>query len=145
MGKNVKVWNLTYIGHDTVIGNNVTIGSLAHIDYDVTIGNNVKIEGLAYLSPLTKIGNNVFIGPGVIFTNDSHPESNKLLGVTVEDEAIIGAGSRLLSGIKIGKNSVIAMGSVVIKDVPANTVVAGCPSRIISDKAEYDKKRIREK
>ena len=145
MGKNVRVWNLAYIGHDTVIGDNVTIGSLAHIDYEVEIGNNVKIEGLAYVPPLTKIGNNVFIGPGVIFTNDLYPESDKLIGVTVEDGSIIGAGARLLAGIKIGKNSVIAMGAIVINDVPSNTVVAGCPAKAISDRTEYDKKRLQKK
>ena len=80
------------------------------------------------------IGNNVFIGPNVTFTNDKKPRVSgdwTLLDTIIEDDVSIGAGSIILPGIKIGKGSMIGAGSVVTKDVPPNTVVAGNPARPI--------------
>ena len=141
LGKNVKIWNFAYIGDNTEIGDNVTIGSLAHIDYNVKIGNNVKIEGLVYIAPLSLIGNDVFIGPNAVLTNDPYPPSKRLVGVIVEDMAAIGAGSVIRAGVRIGKGSVVGMGSVVIRDVPPGTVVAGNPAKPIYGKDVYEAKK----
>ena len=124
-----------------MIGDNVKIGSLTHIDYDVKIGENTMIEGLVYIPPLARIGKNVFIGPAAALTNDPYPPSKKLVGVTIEDGAIIGARAVIKAGVKIGKNSVVAMGAVVIKDVPENTVVVGNPAKEKFSREEYDKKQ----
>ena len=93
IGKNVKIWHFAYVGDDTVIGNNVMIGSLTHVDYKVKIGDNTRIEVSVYIPPLTLIGKNVFIGPSATFTNDPYPMSRKMVGVIVEDDAIIGSRS----------------------------------------------------
>jgi acetyltransferase-like isoleucine patch superfamily enzyme len=142
LGKNVRIWNYAYVGANTVIGENTKIGSLAHVDYNVRIGKDCKIEGLAYLAPLSRVGNGVFIGPSAVLTNDPYPLSEKMIGVTVEDGAIICANSVVKAGVKIGANSVIAMGAVVTKDVPPNVVVAGVPAKIVYSREEYEKKRI---
>jgi len=141
IGKNVKIWHFSYIGNNTEIGDDVSIGSLVHIDYEVKIGDNTRIEGSVYIPPLTKIGNNVFIGPCASFTNDPYPMSPKMIGVTVEDGAIIGGRAVLKAGITIGKNSVVAMGAVVTKDVPPNVVVIGHPATIRYSRKEYDRKK----
>ncbi|MBI4258087.1 MAG: N-acetyltransferase [Thaumarchaeota archaeon] len=141
IGKNVKIWNFTYIGDNTKIGNNVKIGSLAHIDYDVKIGDNTRIEGMAYLPPKTVIGRNVFIGPGAILTNDPYPPSRKLIGVVVEDGAVICAGALVKAGVRIGRNSIVAMGAVVVKNVPPNVVVMGVPATEKSRIEDYSEKR----
>lgn len=141
IGKNVRIWHYAYVGAKTVIGDNVKIGSLAHVDYGVRIGSDVKIEGLAYIPPLTVIGNGVFIGPAATFTNDPYPMSPRMVGVTVEDGAIIGARAVIRPGVKIGRNAVVAMGSVVTRDVPADTVVMGSPARIAYSRQEYDRKK----
>lgn len=141
LGKNVSIWHFAYVGDNTEIGDNVKIGSLAHIDYNVKIGDNTMIEGLAYIPPLSKIGSNVFIGPGVSLTNDPFPPSKKLIGVTIEDGAVVGSRAVVKAGVRIGKNSVIAMGSVVTKDVPPHTVVAGVPAKIKYYREEYDEKK----
>ena len=86
-----------------------------HIDYNVKIGTDCKIEGMAYLPPLTRIGDRVFIGPGVIFTNDPYRMSDEKGGVTVEDYAIICAGSVLRPGITIGSKGVYDVAVVIIK------------------------------
>lgn len=141
IGKNVKVWHFSYIGNNSEIGDNVSIGSLVHIDYNVKIGENTRIEGSVYIPPLTTIGKNVFIGPCATFTNDPYPMSPKMTGVVVEDGAIIGGRAVFKAGVTIGKNSVIAMGAVVTKDVPPNVVVMGHPATIRYSREEYDLKK----
>ena len=141
IGKNVKIWHFAYVGDNVEIGNNVKIGSLSHIDYDVKIGDGTLIEGLVYIPPLSRIGKNVFIGPGATLTNDPYPPSEKLIGVTIEDNAIIGSKAVIKAGVIIGKNSVVAMGAVVTKDVPADTVIAGVPAKRKYSREEYDKKQ----
>ncbi len=117
------------------------IGSLVHIDYNVKIGANSLIEGAVYIPPLSRIGNNVFIGPAAALTNDPFPPSGKMIGVTIEDGAIIGSRAVIKAGVTIGKNSVVAMGAVVTKDVPPNTVVIGVPAKEKYSREEYDKKQ----
>ena len=141
IGKNVSMWHFTYVGDDVEIGDNVKIGSLAHIDYNVKIGENTKIEGLAYIPPLSRIGKNAFIGPNAVLTNDPYPMCEKMVGITIEDGAIIGAGAVIKAGVTVGKNSVVAMGAVVTKDVPENVVVLGNPARVKYSREEYDKKQ----
>ena len=141
IGDNVKIWHFSYIGDDVEIGDNVKIGSLVHIDYNVKIGEGTLIEGLVYIPPLSRIGKNVFIGPAAALTNDPYPPSGKMIGVTIEEGAVIGSRAVIKSGVTIGKNSVVAMGSVVTKDVPDNTVVAGVPAITMYSREDYDKKQ----
>jgi len=141
IGKNVKIWHFAYVGSDAEIGDNVMIGSLTHVDYKVKIGSNTRIEGSVYIPPLTLIGKNVFIGPAAVFTNDPYPMSPKMAGVIVEDGAIIGGGAAFKAGVRVGRNSVVAMASVVTKDVPPDTVVMGHPARPAYSRAEYEKKK----
>jgi len=141
LGKNVRIWHFAYVGDNTEIEDNVKIGSLAHVDYNVKIGENTMIEGLVYIPPLSRIGKNVFIGPAAALTNDPYPPSKKMIGVVIEDGAIVGSRAVIKAGVTIGKNSVVAMGAVVTKDVPPNTVVMGIPAKVKYSREEYDKKR----
>jgi acetyltransferase-like isoleucine patch superfamily enzyme len=141
IGENVKIWHFSYVGENAVIGDNVSIGSLAHIDYDVKIGENTRIEGQAYIPPLSRIGKNVFIGPAAVLTNDPYPMCDKMIGVIIEDGAIIGARAVIKAGVTVGKNSIVAMGAIVTRDVPENSVVMGSPASIRYTREEYDKKQ----
>jgi len=141
IGENVQIWHFTYVGDNTEIGNNVKIGSLAHIDYNVKIGENTKVEAQVFIPPLSRIGKNAFIGPAAVLTNDPYPMCDKMVGVTIEDNAIIGARAVIKAGVTVGKNSVVAMGSVVTRDVPENVVVIGSPATIRYTREQYDKKQ----
>ncbi|MGD0396387.1 MAG: acyltransferase [Nitrososphaerales archaeon] len=140
IGKNVKIWNYAYVGSKTVIGDDVKIGSLAHVDYGVVVGSGTKIEGSAYIPPMSRIGKNVFIGPAVVLTNDPYPPSKRMIGVTIEDGAVICARAVIKAGVRIGKRAVVAMGAVVTKDVPSEKVVMGVPARVVYTRKEFDVK-----
>ncbi len=140
LGKNVRVWHYAYVGEKTVVGDNVKIGSLAHVDYDVHIGSGTKIEGCVYIPPLSRIGRNVFIGPAAVLTNDPYPPSKRMIGVTIEDDAVIGARAVIRAGVRVGRGAVVAMGAVVTKDVPPGKVVMGVPARVAYTRKQFDAK-----
>jgi len=140
LGKNVRVWHYVYVGAKTIIGDDVKIGSLTHVDYDVRIGSGTKIEGLVYIPPLSRIGKNVFIGPAAVLTNDPYPPSRRMIGVTIEDNAVVGARAVIRAVARVGKGAVVAMGAVVTKDVPPGKVVMGVPARVRYTRKEFDAK-----
>ncbi|MCS7384231.1 MAG: N-acetyltransferase [archaeon GB-1867-097] len=145
--ESVKVGDRLETGHNvlirekTIIGNHVRIGTGSILDGDVIVKDNVNIQSSVYIPPKCIIGSDVFIGPRVCFTNDKYPPSSRLQGVIVENGAVLGANSTLISGIIIGENSVVAAGAVVTRDVPPNVVVAGVPARIICNVSDYLEKR----
>jgi acetyltransferase-like isoleucine patch superfamily enzyme len=143
IGKNVRIWNYAYVGPNTTIGDNTKIGSLAHVDYNVVVGENCKIEGLAYIAPLSRIGNNVFIGPSACLTNDPYPLSERMIGVTIKDGALVCASSVIKAGVTVGENSVVGMGAVVTNDVPPNSVVVGVPAKVVYSRQEYEARRLK--
>ncbi|OYT65858.1 N-acetyltransferase [Candidatus Bathyarchaeota archaeon ex4484_205] len=141
IGKSVQTGHHVLIREDTIIGDHTIIGSGSIIDGNVEIGEEVSIQSGVYLPPKTIIKRGVFIGPGVIFTNDRYPPSGKLIGAYVEEEAVIGAGSKILAGVRIGRGAVIGMGSVIVRDVESNTVVAGVPAKKIGTRENYESKK----
>src|SRR3989475_6088016 len=110
IGNHVRVWHFSYVGSRSVMGDNVSIGSLAQIDYGVKIGENTRIEGSVYIPPLSRIGKNVFIGPAAVLTNDPYPPSKRLIGVVVEDDAVIGGGAMSNAGGRVGEGGGSARG-----------------------------------
>ena len=90
------------------------------------------------------IEDGVFIGPGAKILTEGHPEEPELRNtlhtepVVIRRNAWIGAGAMILPGITIGENAIVAAGSVVTKDVPNNTVVAGVPAKVLRNiKTDY--------
>ncbi|MDG7011567.1 MAG: N-acetyltransferase [Nitrososphaerota archaeon] len=140
LGKNVRVWHFAYVGSKSEIGDDVKIGSLAHVDYDVKVGSGTMIEGSAYIPPKSRIGRGVFIGPAAVLTNDPYPPSKKMVGVTIEDGAVIGARAVIKAGVTVGRRAVVAMGAVVTRDVPAEKVVMGVPAKVVYSRKGFDAK-----
>ncbi len=141
LGPGVETGHNVLIREETVIGRGSLVGSGTIIDGRVTIGEHVRIESGVYIPPYTRIGDNVFIGPRAVFTNDRYPPSSRLQGAVVEDDAVIGANSVILPGVRIGRGSVVAAGSIVTRDVPPGSVVMGAPARVVGTRGEYEEKR----
>ena len=141
LGDRVETGHGVLIRERSRIGSNSRIGSFSQLDGEVHVGENVNIQSMVYLPHLTWIDDNVFIGPNVIVTNDRYPVSRRLRGVRIGRGAVIGAGAVLIAGIEVGENSVIAAGSIVTKDVPANSMVMGAPARVRLSRVEYEERK----
>ncbi|MCW4018872.1 MAG: N-acetyltransferase [Candidatus Bathyarchaeota archaeon] len=116
------------------VGKNSKIDSYVYIEEGVVIGDNCKVRPFVFIPTGVTIEDNVFIGPNVAFTNDKHPRAQgewQLLPTTVKKGASIGANSVIIPGVTIGEEAMVGAGSVVTKDVPHRTLVAGNPARII--------------
>ncbi len=142
IGKNVKLFNFIN-AYGCSIDDGSKIGAFVEIQKGATIGKNCKISSHTFICEGVHIEDNVFVGHGVMFTNDLFPRATnadgsqqsevdwKLIETFVKKGASIGSNATILCGITIGENSLIGAGSVVTKDVPANSVVAGNPAKIL--------------
>lgn len=116
------------VRENTIAGKNFQIGSNTEIQGDCTIGEYVKFQSGIFVAKKTIIKNYVWVLPNVIFTNDPTPPSNDLIGSTINDFAVICAGSTILPGLNIGKGAVVGAMSCVTKDVRDNYCVVGNPA-----------------
>ena len=135
MGDNFQTGQGVSIREENTIGCNVSIGTNSVLEFGNTIGDFSRIHSSCFMEMVT-IGKHVFVGPNVVFTDDPHPMGCPRYkeckgGAVVEDFVRIGANSTILPGVKIGRNSLIGAGSVVIKDVPPDSVAVGNPARVI--------------
>jgi acetyltransferase-like isoleucine patch superfamily enzyme len=137
VGEGTSVWQFCVILAGAAIGKNCNINCNVFIENDVVIGNNVTIKPGVQVWDGTTIEDNVFIGPNATFTNDLKPRSKqypkKFLRTILKKGVSIGANATILPGITIGENAMIGAGSVVLKDVPANTLWVGNPAKQIKN------------
>ncbi len=124
IGRGTKIWQFCVVLEKAVIGSGCNICANVFIENDVKIGNNVTVKCGVQLWDGVELEDNVFIGPNVTFTNDKFPRSKRypdiFMKTVVKKGASIGANATILPGITIGENSMIAAGSIVTRDVPAN-------------------------
>jgi len=142
LSKNVKLSKFINL-YGCSIGENTKIGAFVEVQKNAVIGRNCKISSHSFICEGVTIKDNVFIGHNVTFINDLFPrattEDGKLkdekewecIPTVVKSGASIGSSTTLLCGITVGENAIIGAGSVVTKDVPPNTIVAGNPARIL--------------
>jgi len=137
IGEGTYIWQFSVVLAQAQIGSNCNINCHCFIENDVIIGNNVTVKSGVYLWDGLRIGNDVFIGPNATFINDKVPRSKqypkKFLETIIEDGASIGAGSIVMGGVTIGKNSMIGAGSLVTKNVPADQLWYGNPAKFIKE------------
>lgn len=133
-----------YKGNAIGVNHKVIIRTISK-DALIDIGNNVGMSGVsicAYTNIV--IGNYVTIGSNVVIAdNDMHPvnpsrrqdklglDQYDVKGVTIKDNAWIGASCYILKGVTVGENSVIGAGSVVTRDIPDNCIAGGVPAKIV--------------
>ncbi len=133
-----KIGDFFTTGHYVTIregvemGHHCSMGIYSMISQNTKIGNYLRTQMYVLIADDSILGDYVWIFPNVVMTSDKHPPCSKCnKGITIEDYAIIGAGTVFLPGVKIEKNSIVSAGSVVTKDVKAGMLYAGNPAKPI--------------
>jgi acetyltransferase-like isoleucine patch superfamily enzyme len=141
LGQRVRIYDFTNL-YGCEIGDDVKIGTFVEIQKGARIGNGCKISSHTFICEGVTLEDGVFIGHNVTFINDRFPRATNGDGnlqteadwtcvpTLVKRGASIGSGATILCGITIGENSIVGAGSVVTKDVPPGTIVAGNPARV---------------
>lgn len=142
LGKNVRIFNFVNL-YGCTIGDGSKIGAFVEIQKNAKVGSNCKISSHTFICEGVEIEDNVFVGHGVMFINDKYPRAANPDGSmqtevdwTVTKTFIrrgvsIGSGATILCGVTVGENAVVGAGAVVTRDVPAGSVVAGVPARVM--------------
>lgn len=150
LGKDVKICDYVNL-YGCEIGDNTKIGTFVEIQKGAKVGKNCKIQSHTFICEGVTIDDNVFIGHNVTFINDAYPRATTEDGslqtendwvcipTLVKKGASIGSSVTILCGITVGENAIVGAGSVVTKDVAADTIVAGNPARILRESAKAKK------
>ena len=142
LGKDVKIFAFVNL-YGCEIGDETKIGTFVEIQKNAKIGKRCKISSHTFICEGVTIEDEVFVGHNVTFINDLYPRATAVGGrlqteadwecqpTVIKRGASIGSSVTLLCGITVGENAIIGAGSVVTKDVPANAIVAGNPARVL--------------
>lgn len=142
LGQRVRIFAFTNL-YGCEIGDDTKIGAYVEVQKGARIGKRCKISSHSFVCEGVAIEDEVFVGHNVTFINDRFPRATNTDGsqqtdadwtcipTTVKRGASVGSGSTILCGVVIGERAIVGAGSVVTKDVPPDTVVAGNPARFL--------------
>lgn len=142
LGRNVTYHAFVNL-YGCTIGDNSRIGTFVEIQKNAFVGMNVKISSHTFICEGVVIEDNVFVGHNVSFINDKYPRATNAEGTPqsqadwaviptrVKRGASIGTSATILCGVTIGENAIVGAGSVVTNDVPDGAIVAGNPARVM--------------
>jgi len=145
LGRDVQIYGFVNL-YGCEIGDKTRIGCFVEIQKGAKVGARCKISSHSFICEGVELEAEVFVGHGVTFINDRFPRATSATGelkseadwtcdrTLVKRGASIGSGVTLMGGITIGENAIIGAGSVVTRDVPAGVTVAGNPARVLSRK-----------
>ncbi len=144
LGRDVQIYNFVNL-YGCEIGDETRVGTFVEIQRGARVGRRCKISSHTFICEGVTIEDEVFVGHGVQFVNDRFPRATRPDGTPqtaadwvveptiVRRGASIGTGATILCGLQIGERAIVGAGAVVTKSVPADTVVAGNPARVIAD------------
>lgn len=142
LGEDVQIYGFVNL-YGCRIGDGTRVGTFVEIQRNAAIGRRCKISSHTFICEGVLIEDECFIGHHVVFTNDRYPAAVnadgslqtaadwKVVPTRVCKRASIGSGAVILCGITIGEGAIVGAGSVVTKDVPPRTIVAGNPARVL--------------
>jgi UDP-2-acetamido-3-amino-2,3-dideoxy-glucuronate N-acetyltransferase len=142
MGKDVTVYDFVNL-YGCEIGDESRIGTFVEIQRGAKVGRRVKISSHTFICEGVEIEDHVFVGHGVMFINDRFPRATnpdgapqtaadwQVVPTRVRRGASIGSGATILCGVEIGEDAIVGAGSVVTRNVPPRTIVAGNPARVL--------------
>jgi acetyltransferase-like isoleucine patch superfamily enzyme len=142
LGQGVKIAEFVNL-YGCTVEEGSRIGTFVEIQKNASVGKNCKIQSHTFICEGVTLEDNVFIGHSVTFINDKYPRATtasgelqseadwKVEATVVQKGASIGSGSTILGNITIGENAIVGAGSLVTRNVPANTIVAGNPAKIL--------------
>ena len=142
LGRNVSVRAFVNL-YGCTVGDDTRIGTFVEIQKGARVGSHCKIQSHSFLCEGVTLEDEVFVGHGVMFINDRFPRATndeglpknesewKCESTMVRRGASIGSNATILCGVTIGERAIVGAGSVVTKDVPAGSVVAGNPARVL--------------
>lgn len=147
LGEGVKLAKFINL-YGCEIGRGTKIGAFVEVQKGAKIGENCKISSHSFVCEGVTIEDGCFIGHGVMFVNDNHPQAvtatggleseadwaGRFVKTIVKARATIGTNATILGDISIGRNALIGAGSVVTKDVPDGQIWAGNPAKFIRNR-----------
>ena len=151
LGKDVKIFAFANL-YGCCVGDNTKIGTFVEVQKGAAIGRNCKISSHTFICEGVTIEDEVFIGHNVTFINDIYPRATaaggalqteadwKVMPTFIRKGASVGSSATILAGVTIGEGAIVGAGAVVTKDVPARTIAAGNPARILRKIEEQTKK-----
>ena len=141
LGRNVKLSKFINL-YGCEVGDDTKIGAFVEIQKNASVGKRCKISSHTFICEGVTIEDNVFIGHGVMFINDSYPRATtdgklqteadwRVERTVIKQGASIGSGVTILANLTVGENAIVGAGSIVTKDVPAKSIVAGNPAKVL--------------
>lgn len=132
-GPGLRTGHRVTVRECTKAGRDFQVGTLSDIQGHCEIGDFVRFHSNVHIGQRSVIKNCVWIFPYVVLTNDPHPPSSVIMGITVEDYAAIATMSVILPGVTIGEGALVGAHSSVANNVHPNTVVAGSPAKFLCE------------
>jgi UDP-2-acetamido-3-amino-2,3-dideoxy-glucuronate N-acetyltransferase len=142
LGRGVKIFQPDLVNlYGCTVGDETKIGAFVEIQKNAAIGSRCKISSHTFICEGVTLEDDVFVGHGVMFINDLYPRATEngrlqteadwqVVPTRVKRGASIGSGAVILAGVTIGEDALVGAGAVVTRNVPDGKIAKGIPARL---------------